>query len=702
MSRFTDWLYGKPSAGLDLKKYTPPMDSTSRVSMPKPPMLEVTPWSLSRYATKSELVYACIEKKAQAMCDPELIVQRRTSKGDWEKVEGHPALRPFTLPNPFDDQESFLRTWVASENIAAIFYAEIIFNSAGQPVQLYPLRPDCMFEEYRETAKGPILEYYAYRVNGYEYKFKPEELLIRHRHGLGSMFSRISPLQVALDAVDADLSATEYVRAFYNNDGTPSGILKVNGKSLTNDEADHLRQRWQSNYSRQGKNRGGVAVLDENADYESVGARLNELNSDSLTSIDESRICMAFGVPPILIGAYVGLLHVNQRASVREAQQDFWMNTISPELKAIRNFLTHKFLPYFEDQAAVEAGQVRYFWDISTVEALQDDVDELHDRIALGYKTGFYKLDEARAKVGLDAVGPEAGGEEFFKPAAPAVGMPEDEPPPEPKRLRDRDGKADILDAATLEKKTVTFEDLTLRRELSVAEQRIDIKAIFDEFEGGKDALLPVVQDIRRQLIAQVVEAIGRRSDRDVFTLTLTPPKAAYKQVERVITASVQAGRMLVAREAMQKAEFKASSSEEFIRKLIELTVSRIINEVQTAAINIFTALGVLGLERDEVEDRIRQELDDRSDAPFEGIARQAINEAVNEGRREEQEARQDEIARYEYSAILDANTCGPCEAWDGVAAVDVSSLPETPNAECEGWSNCRCFIISIFETEAA
>src|SRR5690606_30076770 len=133
-------------------------------------------------------------------------------------------------------------------------------------------------------------------------------------------------------------------------------------------------------------------VLDSSiVTYQPVGqADLTKLNSESLTSIDESRICMAFGVPPILIGAFVGLVHVNQRASVREAQEDFWMNTMSPELKNIRKFLDRTILPYFEDVEAIRRGDIRFNWDMSQVKALQEDVDKIHARAANGYKAGIY------------------------------------------------------------------------------------------------------------------------------------------------------------------------------------------------------------------------------------------------------------------------------------------------------------------------
>jgi HK97 family phage portal protein len=694
--KLTDWLFGGPPQALELKAET----VKAKIDLPQAPPLETSAWSLARYASKSEVVYACIEKKAQVACDPELVVQEKNSKGEWKTLDGHRALDTLMNPNPHDDGESFLKTWIASENIAGWFVAEIVRNGMGEPVQLYPLRPDCIHPQYIRGNKGDKLDYYAYRVGGYEVRYKPEELLIHRRHSLGSMYSGMSPLAIALASVDADIAATEYVRDFFNNDGTPAGILKITGRNLSDDEAQRLQQKWKSNYSRNGKNRGGIAVLDERAAYETVGARLNELDSESLTSIDETRICMAFGVPPVIIGAYVGLRNVNQRASFKGAMEEFWMNTMSPELKAIRNFLTRKYLPFFEDEAKVKTGKIRFFWDISNVEALQEDVDAIHDRVALGYKTGFYKLDEARSKVGLDPVGPDLGGEEFYKPT-PAVQDPKEDDEEEEKLVEKR--QKNILDADTLEKKTFEYEGLTLSREPTEIEKGIDLKAISDSMDPS--ALLAVVLDIRNELHVQAAKEAAKLPDSEIYTLTLVPPSNAYKRVRGAINRSVAEGsRQIAAQEAGSKAIFTPAGAkdrfEDAVARLVELTVSRIINSVSTAAVDVMTALGVLGVERDTIETELLEKLEERSDKPYENIARQSTNTAVNVGRREEMEARAARIERYVYSAILDKNTCGPCESWDGAEADRIEELPPTPNPECSGGANCRCFIISVFATE--
>lgn len=672
--------------------------TNSRVTMPKAPPLDVSMESLLRYSRRNELVYACIEKKAQSACDAELVVERRNSKGEWERIDMHPLVALLNKPNPYDDGESFRRAWIASENFAAIFYAEIIRSGSKAPVELYPLNPVYVTPIYKTTSKGDELDYYAYRMAGQEVRFKPEELMIRRRHGLGSIYSGVSAVSVALGSVDADTALTEYVRAFFNNSGVPSGILTFDN-ILDETEMQALQQKWVSRYGRGGKMQGGPAILDKLGKYESIGSKLNELDSDGITSKIESRICMAFGVPPILVGAYVGLLHVNQRASVREAQQDFWMNTMSPELKSIRNFLTWNLLPEFENIEQIKKGLIRVNWDMSQVEALQEDLNDRHTRAREDYQKGLLMLDEARAQIGLDPAPEKETGEAFFKPQPQAqFGQPDDEP----KMLNPKpEIKADVLDADTLEKKT---DELTYRRELTEIESLIDLKAISNSYDSNKEKLLKVILTLRSDLIIQASQSVAKFKPSDIFELTLTPPVSAYKRVGKALESAFRDGQDQITREQQSqsksfKPEFKGVF-EDLLKRLSELTVSRIINEIQTRSINIAAALGILGIETDEIETQLKDELEEQSTKPFELFAGQAANAAVNGGRRAELESRKGEIRVYEYSAILDNNLCDECSEWDGKQAENLDDLPDTPYENCLGAGNCRCFIIAQFDTE--
>jgi SPP1 gp7 family putative phage head morphogenesis protein len=201
-------------------------------------------------------------------------------------------------------------------------------------------------------------------------------------------------------------------------------------------EADEIREKWRAKFSPMlGGNMSDIAVLDENADFEILGARLNELQSEELRSVAESRICMVFGVPPLVIYAYIGMLRSIQ-SNLREAWQQFWDSTLTPEYKAARQWLTSRLLTEFESDELVLGERVRCQWDMSQVAAMQDDVDAVHQRARENYIAGGITRNEYRAIIGLPA--DDQRGDEYSTQPAPAPasdGAPKRLPAPDRKRF---------------------------------------------------------------------------------------------------------------------------------------------------------------------------------------------------------------------------------------------------------------------------
>jgi HK97 family phage portal protein len=272
----------------------------------------------------------------------------------------------------------------------------------------------------------------------------------------------VSQVAVALPSIDADTASTEYVRSFWNNGGAPSGILAISGRTLTDVEIKAIQQRFTATYGRNGPNRNGVAVMPDGTTYTQVGSKLNELNNESLDDSTIAKICSVFGVPPIIIGALVGLKHVTQNATSKAAMSEFWAHTMSPELKSIRNFLTWNLLPMFEPIEQIKAGLIRVNWDLSMVDALQEDLDNIAKRSSLIYQEGIATLDEARGMMKLKPVGPEKGGDAFYQKPAPVAGFGQEKPPKgftgvwvPGQAIAGDPFKQDILDSDTIEKKTL-------------------------------------------------------------------------------------------------------------------------------------------------------------------------------------------------------------------------------------------------------
>jgi hypothetical protein len=142
-----------------------------------------------------------------------------------------------------------------------------------------------------------------------------------------------------------------------------------------------------------------VAVLDDNADYEQIGSSLETLDSETLRSFSESRVCMVFDVPPLIVYAYVGLLRATY-SNLREAWAGFWDATLTPLYSEIASWLLWDLLPEFEDPERIYSERVRLSWDLSSVPWLQEDVTAMQERARLNFQAGALTLNEFREAIG--------------------------------------------------------------------------------------------------------------------------------------------------------------------------------------------------------------------------------------------------------------------------------------------------------------
>jgi hypothetical protein len=126
---------------------------------------------------------------------------------------------------------------------------------------------------------------------------------------------------------------------------------------------------------------------------------------------------MVFGVPPLIVYAYVGLLRATY-SNLKEAWSGFWDNPMSPTFKEWRAFYTMNLLTEFEDERAVVTERVRLWYDMSQVAALQEDVDAIQLRARENYKVGGISLNEFREALGAD---PHPNGDAIYAVPLPVA-----------------------------------------------------------------------------------------------------------------------------------------------------------------------------------------------------------------------------------------------------------------------------------------
>lgn len=346
--------------------------------------------ALFKAYSENELAYACVRIKSSALKAPKPIVQERQPDGTWKTLDDHPAKRLLQRPSPMLSGRQLMSISQTSWDVCGRVFHQKVRSKAGLVVQLNPLNPHLMTPYYNadQVQIGWTWKDGAKKIN-----FLYEDLLYREV----VPWAERPPVEVALGSIDADTAQTDFIRAFFDNGATPGGLLSTDS-DLSDEDAEINRQRFNAKFGRRGKQHD-TAVLGNNLRYTKIGSGLDELDSESVRSLTESRICTAFGVPPLIVYAYVGLLRATY-SNLKEAWSSFWDSEIGPQLADWAEFFTWNLLTEFVPIEDLYAEKYRIAWDTSEVPALQDDVDMLYARAEKAFRAGGITLNEYRALLG--------------------------------------------------------------------------------------------------------------------------------------------------------------------------------------------------------------------------------------------------------------------------------------------------------------
>jgi hypothetical protein len=218
----------------------------------------------------------------------------------------------------------------------------------------------------------------------------------------------MSPIQAALRQLESDNTATDYGLALLNNGAIPAVVVRSDD-SMTEDQAKVSKEAWLANHG--GKKRGGVSFISGTESIETISMDMTQLGFDQLRDLTESRICTAFQVPPIVLGANVGLKH-GTLANYEQAIRAFYEGTISPLHNQIDDIINTMLV------TDIDKGLIVYF-DISRVVAFEGLRSKRNENIRMDYEKGIITRDEARDSLGYDPA--VEGGSDYSTSSSQSV-----------------------------------------------------------------------------------------------------------------------------------------------------------------------------------------------------------------------------------------------------------------------------------------
>lgn len=338
---------------------------------------------------KNELIFACINKTANTAAQVNLNIVDQSDK----VILDHPLKKLLNQPNPYMSQFDLWYAILAFQKLSGWAVFEKERSASGQPVALWPLRPDWVKEIPSNTEV----------IGGYKYEppgltpvvIPPKDVLVFKVFDPLGMFYHWPPVAVAARIGSADNSTTDYISDFFKQGGIPPGILKTRMK-INDTIVSDIRRRWQERYGGF-QNWLAPAVLDSDAEYQKIGLDFREMGFDGLDARNEARICMVLDVPPIMVSANIGLLR-STFSNYREARLAWWQDSLLPTYRNLEDGLMAGLKEDF--------GDVGTQWDFSRVPALQEERSKRWERAISAFTAGAITLNQFAGEVGFPDYGP--------------------------------------------------------------------------------------------------------------------------------------------------------------------------------------------------------------------------------------------------------------------------------------------------------
>ncbi|MEM7505512.1 MAG: phage portal protein [Pseudomonadota bacterium] len=307
------------------------------------------------------------------------------------RMSEHPVLRLLTQPNPGQDGRGFLEQIYGYLQLAGNAYIEAACpDTLNLPRELHALRPDRMSVVPGEDGWPAA---YEYRVGSAKHRWMMSEdarpiLHLKAFHPLDDHYG-MSPLEAAASSLDVHNAAARWSKALLDNAARPSGAIVFGGKdggSMSEEQYQRLTREIEDNH--QGaRNAGRPMLLEGGLDWRPMGYSPSDMEFLETKNAAAREICMAFGVPPMLLG----LPGDNTYANYAEANRAFYRQTVLPLAKKTLNAMAS-----WIGEATGQALMLEP--DLDATPALSTEREALWSRVA---GADFLSDNEKRALLGF-------------------------------------------------------------------------------------------------------------------------------------------------------------------------------------------------------------------------------------------------------------------------------------------------------------
>lgn len=265
------------------------------------------------------------------------------------------------------------------------FFLEPVKTSVG--LRFRRINPSTM--EIITTNRG--INKFTQRVNTTNVDWDASDLIYVHNYNPSNDLTGLSLVGQTLNEFGVDQSLLGFINDYFENGGTPLGILTTD-QSIRPTDAQRYAQNWKESHSGTGK-RNSVAVLGSNLSYQPITPSIKDISTNEIYLFIGRRISQLFGVPIDLLG----VADYENRASSDNSSKNFYIHTIIPTFNIIASQISEQSSEHFEEEFSITA-------DEYGIDVLQNDRQILTDRATELFIKGVSTLNESRKIAQLEPI----------------------------------------------------------------------------------------------------------------------------------------------------------------------------------------------------------------------------------------------------------------------------------------------------------
>jgi len=362
---------------------------------------------LLQYA-QNAIVYACVTVLARGFQEPMLVVEKYDSAADsWDAIkktdEASMYVKPF-YSNPDLTENEFEQFQMIHLMLTGAAYLWKWGNQgATKTNELWPVPPHWVtineVEDASKIVDGTSRVIKSFTINdgsGNTWDVPVEDMIYNRLPNPLNLYQGQAPLSAAIGNVYVDNKSEEYLAESVSGLAVPSVTVTTEG-TLNKTQKDSLRAVLRRKVGTDAK----VFFMSGEGVKIDVLNPLKEFNWTETTDLNETRICMVYGVPPIVIGARVAIQSSNWGNNGEEsARRWMYQNTLTPYWGQFEASYTKALIP----EELQDTYRIKF--DTSLVRELQEEENARNARVMLQYQGSAITMNEARDKMGEVSLGP--------------------------------------------------------------------------------------------------------------------------------------------------------------------------------------------------------------------------------------------------------------------------------------------------------